>query len=88
MAVVDFRFLNPAAQGEAFDRSGAYVRRWIPELGRLPSRFIHAPWTAPPATLAKAGVVLGRGYPWPIVETQAARARALRAFEAMADVTG
>jgi deoxyribodipyrimidine photo-lyase len=78
-----FRFLNPVSQGAAFDPAGAYVRRWIPQLERLPQRFVHAPWTAPRDVLAASRLELGRDYPWPIVEPRAARARALAAFETM-----
>lgn len=78
-----FRIFNPIAQGRRFDADGRYVRRWVPELSNLPDKFIHEPWAAPPETLARAGVELGRNYPKPIVEHAAARARALAAFDAM-----
>ena len=52
------RVFNPVTQGEKFDPSGSYVRRWVPELAGLPDRWLHAPWTAPPAVLAEAGVRL------------------------------
>jgi deoxyribodipyrimidine photo-lyase len=60
---------------------GAYVRRWVPELGRLEDAHVHAPWRAQGEALARAGVVLGKTYPGPIVDHAAARARALAAFE-------
>lgn len=75
-----FRVFNPVGQGEKFDADGAYVRRWVPELAALPADVIHAPWTAPPALLAAAGVVLGRDYPRPILDHGQARQRALAAF--------
>jgi len=75
-----FRIFNPVLQGEKFDPDGAYVRRWIPELARLPASVIHRPWEAAPLLLAEAGVTLGRTYPLPIVEHGAARARALAAL--------
>ncbi|MCW5774335.1 MAG: FAD-binding domain-containing protein, partial [Rhodospirillaceae bacterium] len=78
-----FRIFNPVAQGERFDPDGAYVRRYVPELARLPNRYLHRPWTAPEAVLAAAGVALGATYPLPIVDHGAARARALAAFGAM-----
>ncbi len=31
-----FRVFNPVLQGEKFDPDGGYVRRWVPELARLP----------------------------------------------------
>jgi len=72
-----FRVFNPVRQGEMFDRSGGYVRRWIPELAQVPAAFIHAPWTAPAEVLRKAGIVLGRDYPHPIVDHRQARERFL-----------
>jgi deoxyribodipyrimidine photo-lyase len=76
-----FRIFNPVLQGEKFDAEGDYVRRFVPELARLPARFIHRPWEAPAGVLAEAGVDLGATYPVPIVDHRAARERALAAFE-------
>ncbi len=76
-----FRIFNPVKQGETFDPQGAYVRRWVPELACLPSTSIHAPWRASRVELAGAGVRLGETYPKPIVEHDAARRRALAAYE-------
>jgi deoxyribodipyrimidine photo-lyase len=75
-----FRIFNPVIQGRTFDPEGVYVSRWVPELAKLPPRFIQAPWLAPAEVLASAGVVLGRTYPPPIVDHRWARARALAAF--------
>jgi deoxyribodipyrimidine photo-lyase len=76
-----FRIFNPVLQGRKFDPSGAYVRRFVPELARLPDRWLHEPWGAPDAVLAAAGVRIGRTYPAPIVDLATGRARALAAFE-------
>jgi deoxyribodipyrimidine photo-lyase len=78
-----FRVMNPVLQGQRFDADGAYVRAWVPELGRVPAAHIHAPWLAPAAVLAEAGVELGRDYPFPIVDLAEGRARALAAYEAV-----
>ncbi|MCQ0033739.1 DNA photolyase family protein [Burkholderia glumae] len=77
-----FRIFNPVMQGRKFDPDGAYVRRWVPELAGLPADAIHEPWRAKPVVLEAAGVVLGRTYPAPIVDHDAARKRALGALEA------
>ncbi len=79
-----FRVFNPVTQGERFDPDGAYVRRWVPELARLPAACIHAPWLAPPEVLAAAGVRLGLDYPAPIVDHAVARNRALAAYKTIA----
>ena len=68
------RIMDPVAQGRRYDADGAYVRRWVPELAAVPLRHLHAPWEAaggPPS-----------GYPGPIVDHRAARARALAAWAA------
>jgi deoxyribodipyrimidine photo-lyase len=78
-----FRVFSPVAQGEKFDPEGRYVRRFVPELAKLPDRYVHRPWEAPEAVLRGAGVLLGRDYPRPIVEHAAGRQRALDAFAAM-----
>jgi deoxyribodipyrimidine photo-lyase len=75
-----FRVFNPRSQGEKFDPEGAYVRRWCPELARLPAEFIHAPDQAPSEVLARAGVELGVNYPAPIVSHAIAREVALEAY--------
>ena len=79
-----FRIFSPVLQGEKFDPQGKYVRRWVPELVRLPARLVHQPWQATPAELAAAGVRLGADYPKPLVEHAAARARAMAAFSGLA----
>ena len=75
-----FRVFNPVLQGAKFDPEGAYVRRYVPELARMPSNHIHAPWLAPPMVLSEAGVVLGKTYPLPVVDHAEGRARALAAY--------
>lgn len=75
-----FRIFNPFLQGARFDPDGTFVKRFVPELARVPARFIHRPWQAPDDVLEKAGVVLGKTYPRPIVDHDAARQRALAAF--------
>ncbi|MBV1831021.1 deoxyribodipyrimidine photo-lyase [Komagataeibacter sp. AV436] len=70
-----FRIFNPVLQGEKFDPDGAYVRRWVPEIARLPGRAIHTPW--------KADLPAGTGYPTPVVDLAGGRARALDAWKAL-----
>ena len=76
-----FRIFNPKLQSEKFDVDGAYIRKWIPELELLPSKWIHSPDQAPADVLEKAKVRLGKTYPKPIVDHQQARDNALAAFE-------
>ena len=72
-----FRIFNPVLQGKKFDPAGDYVRRWVPELARLDTRFINDPWAAPPAALQAAGITIGQTYPAPLIDLDEGRARAL-----------
>ncbi len=78
-----FRVFNPMLQAERFDPERAYLRRWLPELARLPDAWIHRPWQAPPAILDWAGVRLGRDYPLPAVDFHESRSAALAAYAAI-----
>jgi len=76
-----FRIFNPITQGEKFDADGTYVRRWVPEVHRVPDKWLHSPWTAPPEVLREIGLRLGHDYPRPIVDHKEGRERALAALK-------
>ncbi len=76
-----YRIFNPVTQGRKFDPDGIYVRRWAPELARLPVKYLFCPWEAPAEVLKAAGVVLGQTYPHPIIDHAEAHRRALNAYE-------
>jgi deoxyribodipyrimidine photo-lyase len=78
-----FRIFNPTTQGLKFDPDGTYIRRWVPELARLPADWIHQPWDAPREVLATAGVTLGQHYPERIIDHEIARRAALNALAAV-----
>jgi deoxyribodipyrimidine photo-lyase len=78
-----FRIFNPVTQGENFDPTGDYVRRWVPELAAVPAQYIHAPHLAPAAVLQAANVQIGKTYPAPLVDVKASRQQALAAYQAM-----
>jgi len=82
-----FRVFNPTLQAARFDPHAAYVRRWVPEVARLPDKLIHAPWLAPADAQRRAGCIIGRDYPAPIVDHAAARARVLAAYRARPDAS-
>ena len=79
-----FRIFNPITQGRKFDPNGEYVRRFVPELEKIPAQCIHEPWQAPESVLAAAGVELGKTYPKPIIDHKEGRERALAAFNKLA----
>jgi deoxyribodipyrimidine photo-lyase len=53
--------MHPVFAAKSCDPDGDYVRRWLPQLAKLPVEFIHCPWEAPMAMRAAAKVVLGSG---------------------------
>ncbi|QPC91556.1 deoxyribodipyrimidine photo-lyase [Mesorhizobium sp. INR15] len=80
-----FRIFNPVLQGEKFDPDGSYVRRYIPELAKLPDRYVHRPWEAPTEVLNECGVNIAENYPTPIVDHADARERALEIYRGTRD---
>ena len=74
------RILNPVMQSQRFDPEGKFIRRYLPQLAKLPNSAIHAPWTATPQELESAGVRLGGNYPAPIVDHAQARERTLARY--------
>ncbi|HYQ99365.1 MAG TPA: FAD-binding domain-containing protein, partial [Casimicrobiaceae bacterium] len=79
-----FRIFNPVTQSRRFDPEGAFIRRYVPEIGALEGEEIHAPWLVASAAQRKRNVIVGRDYPAPIVDHANARARALALFKAAA----
>ena len=69
-----FRIFNPTLQAKKFDPTGAYVRRWVPELADVPHEFVHEPWRAAHRPT---------DYPAPIVDHAEARARAMARYAAV-----
>ncbi|MCA1978938.1 MAG: DNA photolyase family protein [Thiobacillus sp.] len=74
-----FRIFNPVTQSEKFDPHGKFIRRYLPELARVPDKFIHAPWTLPASEHSRYGV--GDAYPLPIVDHAVQRQQALALFK-------
>lgn len=76
-----FRIFNPVTQSQRFDPDGEFIRRYLPELARVPNAYIHAPWMMPDALQHKSGCVLGRDYPLPIVDHAEQRLQVLALFK-------
>jgi deoxyribodipyrimidine photo-lyase len=76
-----YRIFNPILQTERFDPNRSYLRKWLPEIAALPSQWIHQPWNTPSEILTKAGIVLGKTYPQPLVDLVTSRNAALAAYD-------
>ena len=68
-----FRIFNPTSQSEKFDGEGHFIRRWIPELQNIESKWIHEPWKAPNFS--------SFAYPKPIIDHKAEREVALASYK-------
>ncbi len=69
-----FRVFNPVLQGEKFDKEGAYVRHWVPELESVANKFVHKPWELPREERDALD------YAKPLVDLKKSRQAALDAF--------
>lgn len=78
-----FRIFNPVLQAKKFDPDGNFIRRFVPELSKMPDKYLYTPWEAPPEVMKTAGITLGLDYPHPIVDLKESRDRALAANESI-----
>ena len=76
-----FRVFNPVLQGQKFDPQGNYVRRWVPDLAKVPIKYLQSPWEMPLEMQKQVGCLVGRDYPAPIVDHAMARKRVLQAYK-------
>jgi len=78
-----FRSGETILQGEKFDKEGLYVKKWVPELEKVPSKFVHKPWEMELKYQEAIKTIIGKDYPRPIVIHEKARASALEAFQTL-----
>ncbi|XP_030634406.1 cryptochrome circadian regulator 4 [Chanos chanos] len=62
------RIFCPVRFGRRTDPDGQYIRKYLPVLKNLPSKYIYEPWTAPEEVQLKAGCIIGKDYPLPMVD--------------------
>lgn len=75
------RLYNPASQQKNYDPSGAYVRKFVPELAQVPDKYVAEPWTMPEDVQQEVGCIIGKDYPAPIVDHKEARLIALDKYK-------
>jgi deoxyribodipyrimidine photo-lyase len=62
------RMYDPVKQGYDHDPSGDFVRRWVPELGRIPGKVVHEPWRLSPLEQRECQFEPGGSYPVRIID--------------------
>ncbi|KXZ45826.1 hypothetical protein GPECTOR_50g620 [Gonium pectorale] len=63
-----FRVYSPVVFGKKYDPDGKFIRKFLPVLKDMPSKYIYEPWTAPLEVQRRAGCLIGKDYPRPIVD--------------------
>jgi deoxyribodipyrimidine photo-lyase len=75
------RMYSPAKQARDHDPQGLFIRRWVPELRRVPLPYLAEPWKMDVSVQQMAGCTIGVDYPLPIVDDlQAIKAAKDRMF--------
>jgi deoxyribodipyrimidine photo-lyase len=81
------RIYSPEKQVLDQDPKGIFIRRWVPELCKVPEDYLAQPHTMPPMMQGMLGVEIGKDYPAPIVDSKEAYQRAkTRMFQAKASL--
>ena len=70
------RIYNPVKNGIEHDPEGKFVLQWIPELSKLPQRFLHTPWEITSMESILYDFKQGEDYPNPIVDIEKTRLKA------------
>ena len=76
-----FRIFNPYSQSEKFDKDGAFIKKWCPELSGFSKKLIHNPAKADMIEQSEAGCTIGVDYPYPVVDYKTKRALALEMYK-------
>jgi len=66
------RMYSPTKQAKDQDPQGDFIRRWVPELARVPLPYLAEPWTLPPQMQEIIGCRIGQHYPAPLVDEKSA----------------
>lgn len=64
------RMYNPVKQSMDHDPEGEFIKKWVPELAKVPSQFIHEPWKMTVMDQTFIGIELGKDYPLPLVDLE------------------
>lgn len=77
-----FRVYSPSTFGKKWDPEGKFIRKYVPVLAQMPAKYIYEPWKAPVTVQRAAGCLVGKHYPFPIVDHKIALRRCLEGMKA------
>lgn len=77
------RLYNPSTQQERHDPDGIYVKKYVPELTDVPDKYLAQPWEMNEDEQQKAGCIIGKDYPKPIVDHKEARQLTLEKYRSV-----
>jgi cryptochrome len=83
-----YRIYSPVPDGKSalnVQQDGAFIRRFVPELKDMDTKYIFQPWTAPAEVQKKAKCIIGKDYPKPIIDHASARKKNLDMFKKAID---
>lgn len=77
-----FRVYSPVAFGKKTDKYGDYIKKYLPVLRKFPAEYIYEPWKAPRSIQERAGCIVGKDYPRPIVEHEVVHKKNIQRMKA------
>uniref|UniRef100_A0A671P8C8 Photolyase/cryptochrome alpha/beta domain-containing protein n=1 Tax=Sinocyclocheilus anshuiensis TaxID=1608454 RepID=A0A671P8C8_9TELE len=82
-----FRVYSPIAFGKKTDKYGDYIKKYLPVLRKFPAEYIYEPWKAPLNIQERAGCIVGKDYPRPIVEHEVVHKNNIQRMKAKINTT-
>ena len=80
-----FRLYNPCPDGKSSlnveAETAEFIKYWIPELKDFPPKYIFEPHLASEKVQTNSNCIIGKDYPWPIVERKESAKENLATFK-------
>ncbi|KAF4040384.1 FAD binding domain of DNA photolyase [Phytophthora infestans] len=71
------RMASPSTFPQRWDQQGQFIRKYIPALRNMPDKYVFEPWKAPLKVQRDADCLIGKNYPFPIVDSKLAMSRCI-----------
>jgi cryptochrome len=68
---------SPTKFPQAWDKTGTFIRKYLPALSKMPEKYIFEPWKAPLRIQRKSNCLIGKDYPFPIIDYQTAKKKCI-----------